>query len=130
MVLKIIFVFVIILSVMSGLFYLYYKSSQETIATLHQNNAKLEVAMQTQQATIKNLKTSFDKQILLAWKLQVKLLDAETGYKKLSSKLRRHDLEELSRVKPKLMEKRINRGTKKLLKELESISGFTQPTSN
>ena len=130
MVLKIIFVFVIILSVMSGLFYLYYKSSQETIATLHQNNAKLEVAMQTQQATIKNLKTSFDKQILLAGKLQVKLLDAENGYKKLSSKLRRHDLEELSRVKPKLMEKRINRGTKKLLKELESISGFTQPTSN
>ena len=130
MVLKIIFVFVIILSVMSGLFYLYYKSSQETIATLHQNNAKLEVAMQTQQATIKNLKTSFDKQILLAGKLQVKLLDAENGYKKLSSKLRRHDLEELSRVKPKLMEKRINRGTKRLLKELESISGFTQPTSN
>ena len=130
MVLKIIFVFVIILSVMSGLFYLYYKSSQETIATLHQNNAKLEVAMQTQQATIKNLKTSFDKQILLAGKLQVKLLDAETGYKKLSSKLRRHDLEELSRTKPKLMEKRINRGTKKLVEELESISGFTQPTSN
>ena len=67
---------------------------------------------------------------MLAQKLQVKLLDAENGYKKLSSKLRRHDLEELSRVKPKLMEKRINRGTKRLLKELESISGFTQPTSN
>ena len=130
MVLKIIFVFVIILSVMSGVFYLYYKSSQETIATLHQNSAKLEVAVNTQQATIKSLKTNFDKQILLAQKLQVKLLDAENGYKKLSSKLRRHDLEELSRVKPKLMEKRINRGTKKLLKELESISGFTQPTSN
>ena len=130
MVLKIIFVFVIILSVMSGLFYLYYKSSQETIATLHQNSAKLEVAVNTQQATIKSLKTNFDKQILLAQKLQVKLLDAENGYKKLSSKLRRHNLEELSRIKPKLMEKRINRGTKRLIEELERISGFTQPTSN
>ena len=128
MVLKIIFVFVIILSVMSGTFYLYYKSSQETIATLHQNNAKLEVAMQTQQATIKNLKTSFDKQILLAGKLQVKLLDAETGYKKLSSKLRRHDLEELSRAKPKDMERRINRGTKRLITELEEISGVKKPS--
>jgi len=70
---------------------------------------------------------NFDKQAKLVGNLQTKLSDAEDGYKKLSSKLRRHDLEELSRAKPGLMEKKINKGTARLILELEEISGVKKP---
>ena len=72
------------------------------------------------------MKDNFEKQAVLVTNLQGKLSEAEDGYKKLSSKLRRHDLEELSRAKPGLMEKKINNGTKRLLLELEAISGETR----
>ena len=98
------------------------------MASLHVNNAKLGSAVQTQKAAIKSMENNFNKQAKLVGTLQTKLSEAETGYKKLASKLRRHDLEELSRAKPGLMEKRINRGTTRLLNELEEISGVKKPT--
>ena len=70
---------------------------------------------------------NYNKQARLVGDLTSKLSEAEDGYKKLSSKLRRHDLEELSRAKPKSMEIRINKGTKRLLNELEEISGAEKP---
>ena len=128
--LKLVFVLLIVMAVMSGGFYLYYKDTQKTIATLHENNAKLEVAVHGQKEAIKTMEISFNKQAHLVGELQTKLSDAEIGYKKLSSKLRRHNLEELSRVKPQLMENKINKGTKRIIQELEIISGTSQSISN
>ena len=127
---KLAFMSFVIMAVMAGGFYLYYKDTQEKIAILHQNNAKLDSAVQTQKVTITSMEESFNKQAKLVGNLQTKLSAAEDGYKKLSSKLRRHDLEELSRAKPGLMEKRINRGTTRLINELEEISGVKKPTPN
>ena len=120
----------IIMAVMAGGFILYYKDTQKTIATLHQNNAKLEGAVESQKAAIESMDENFTKQSKLVGDLQIKLSEAEDGYKKLSSKLRRHDLEELSRAKPGLMEKRINKGTARLILELEEISGVKKPAPN
>ena len=120
----------VIMAVMAGGFILYYKHTQKTIATLHQNNAKLEGAVESQKAAIESMDESFTKQSKLVGDLQIKLSEAEDGYKKLSSKLRRHDLEELSRAKPGLMEKRINKGTARLILELEEISGVKKPAPN
>ena len=117
------------MGVMAGGFYFYYKDSQKRIAILTENAAKAELAVETQKAAITSMKANFEKQAMLVTNLQGKLSDAEDGYKKLSSKLRRHDLEELSRAKPGLMEKRINNGTKKLILELEAISGETRSTT-
>jgi len=124
---KIAFMSFVIMAVMAGGFYFYYKDTQKTIAILQQNNAKLEVAVESQKAAIASMDENFDKQAKLVGNLQTKLSDAEDGYKKLSSKLRRHDLEELSRAKPGLMEKKINKGTARLILELEEISGVKKP---
>ena len=118
------------MAVMAGGFILYYKHTQKTIATLHQNNAKLEGAVESQKAAIESMDENFTKQSKLVGDLQIKLSEAEDGYKKLASKLRRHDLEELSRAKPGLMEKRINKGTARLILELEEISGVKKPAPN
>ena len=115
------------IAVMSAGFYLYYKDSQKKIAILTENSAKAELAVETQKNTIMAMNENYDKQAKLVGDLTSKLSEAEDGYKKLSSKLRRHDLEELSRAKPVAMEKRINRGTKRLLNELEEISGVKKP---
>tara|TARA_R100000008_G_scaffold85220_3_gene74608 strand:- start:3198 stop:3602 length:405 start_codon:yes stop_codon:yes gene_type:complete len=117
----------IVIVVMTGGFYLYYKDSQQKIAILTENAAKAELAVETQKETIMAMNDSMDKQAALVGSLTSKLSEAEDGYKKLSSKLRRHDLEELSRAKPKDMERRINRGTKRLIIELEEISGHKNP---
>jgi hypothetical protein len=124
--LKLSLIFLVIMGVMAGVFYLYYKDSQKRLAILTENAAKAELAVETQKAAIISMKDSFEKQAVLVNNLQGKLSDAEDGYKKLSSKLRRHDLEELSRAKPGLMEKKINNGTKRLILELEAISGETR----
>ena len=118
------------MAVMAGGFILYYKHTQKTIATLHQNNAKLEGAVESQKAAIESMDENFTKQSKLVGDLQIKLSEAEDGYKKLSSKLRRYDLEELSRAKPGLMENRINKGTARLILELEEISGVKKPAPN
>ena len=120
----------VIMAVMAGGFILYYKHTQEKIATLHQNNAKLEGAVESQKAAIESMDENFTKQSKLVGDLQSKLSEAEDGYKKLASKLRRHDLEELSRAKPGLMENRINKGTARLILELEEISGVKKPAPN
>jgi len=120
----------VIMAVMAGGFIFYYKHTQKTIATLHQNNAKLQGAVESQKAAIESMDENFTKQSKLVGDLQIKLSEAEDGYKKLASKLRRHDLEELSRAKPGLMEKRINKGTARLILELEEISGVKKPAPN
>lgn len=124
--LKLSLIFLVIMGVMAGGFYFYYKDSQKRLAILTENAAKAELAVEVQKAAIISMKDNFEKQAVLVTNLQGKLSEAEDGYKKLSSKLRRHDLEELSRAKPGLMEKKINNGTKRLLLELEAISGETR----
>ena len=66
----------------------------------------------------------FDK---LNKELQVKLEKANDYKNTLIDKLRKHDLAKLSMKKPGMMEKRINNGTKKLFRSLESLTGATPP---
>ena len=55
-------------------------------------------------------------------------LDKANDYKNtLIDKLRKHDLAKLSMKKPGMMEKRINNGTKKLFRSLESLTGAIPP---
>ena len=80
----------IVIMVMAGGFYLYYKDSQKKIAILTENAAKAELAVETQKATISAMEKNMNKQAALVGDLTSKLSDAESGYKKLASKLRRH----------------------------------------
>lgn len=105
---------------MLGGFYLYYNSSQKTIATLNQNNAKLEAAVAIQKNTIETMEKQRDQQIKTAIELIRGLDQAEREKEDLRKQLNRHDLERIGRAKAGLLEKAINAGTEKAFKDLEN----------
>ena len=103
--------------------YYYYKDTQARIATLTENSAKLEQAANTQKQTIDTLVADAPKFRELNKELNIKL-DAAHDYKNtLIDKLRKHNLAKLSLQKPGLVEKKINRGTKRLFESFEKLSG-------
>ena len=101
---------------------LYYRDTQKRISTLQQNNAKLEVAVQSKETALNEMTANFEKQSRLNKELSGKLEDAEKDQDDLRSKLQKHDLTRLSIGKPGMMEKRINDDTKKLFSDFESIT--------
>ena len=103
--------------------YYYYKDTQARIAVLTENSAKLEQATNTQKQTIDTLVEDAAKFQELNRELNTKL-EAANDYKNtLIDKLRKHNLAKLSLKKPGLVEKKINRGTKKLFESFEKLSG-------
>ena len=103
--------------------YYYYKDTQARIATLTENSAKLEQAANTQKQTIDVLVADAKKYEQLNKELNSRL-EAANNYKNtLIDKLRKHNLAKLSLKKPGLVEKKINRGTKKLFDSFEKLSG-------
>ena len=110
--------------------YYYYKDTQSRIQTLTENNAKLETAKAIQDQRIETLFADREKFDKLNKELQVKLEKANEYKNTLIEKLRKHDLAKLSMQKPGLVEKKINNGTKKLFRSLESLTGSPPiPTS-
>ena len=116
---------IIILVVLSGVGYgavSYYNDTQERIATLRDNNAKLEVANKSKEEALKTIQSNVEKTNKLNKELQGKLQDAEVYQDELRKKLQKHDLTRLSEKKPGLVEKKINEGTQKLFNDFESIT--------
>ena len=121
-----IYILIIVIGLLGGVgygAYYYYKDTQARIATLTENSAKLEQATKTQKQTIDTLLEDAAKFRELNKELNIKL-DAANNYKNtLIDKLRKHNLAKLSLKKPGLVEKKINRGTKKLFESFEKLSG-------
>jgi len=107
--------------------YYYYKDTQSRIQTLTENNAKIMAAKAAQDNTINTLIADREKFDELNKELQSDLDKANSYKNTLIDKLRKHDLAKLSMKKPGLVEKRINNGTKKLFRSLESLTGATPP---
>ena len=107
--------------------YYYYKDTQSRIQTLTENNAKIVAAKEAQDNTIKALIADREKFDKLNKELQSDLEKANSYKNTLIDKLRKHDLAKLSMKKPGLVEKKINNGTKKLFRSLESLTGATPP---
>ena len=109
--------------------YYYYKDSQERIRILTENTAKLETAKKLQDDTINAMIEDREKFEALNKELQTNLDKANVYKDVLINKLRKHDLAKLSLKKPRLVEKKINDGTKKLFRSFEKISGAVAPPS-
>ena len=121
-----IYILIVVLGLVGGVVYggyYYYKDTQARIATLTENSAKLEVAAQTQKQTIDTLVADAAKFQQLNKELNTKLEVANNYKNTLIDKLRKHNLAKLSLKKPGLVEKKINRGTKKLFESFEKLSG-------
>ena len=122
-----IYMLIIVVGLLGGVVYgayAYYQDTQQRIATLQQNNAKLETVAKTNELTINSMKESQEKFATLNKDLQMKLNEAEEYGDDLRKKLHKHDLTRLSIKKPGLIEKRINDGTKKLFKSIESLTAL------
>lgn len=120
-----IYLSIIIIGVISGIgygAYAYYSNTQERLKQLQQNNAKLEVSVQSLEKVKNTLEEDAQKQAKQVTSLIVKLEKAEKDQDELRAKLNKHDLTRLSEKKPGLIEKRINDGTKKLFTDFESIT--------
>ena len=122
-----IYMLIFVLGIIGGVgygAYAYYQDTQQRIATLQTNNAKLETVSKQNELTVKSLQANQEKVAILNKDLQMKLDQAEEYGDDLRKKLHKHNLTRLSIKKPGLIEKRINDGTKKLFKSIESLTAL------
>ena len=101
------FVLVILAGIGYGAYFIY-NDTMQRMATLRDNNAKLEVAVKAKDVTIKSLKENMEKQIKLTKDLNDKLSIAEENNKKISEILAKTDIVKNTINDPVKTEKRIN----------------------
>ena len=121
-----VYLIIIILGVLSTGAYAakyYYDTTQAKIAQLRENNAKLEVANQGNQQTIKKMGENATRLNALTDQLSADLRKAEEYGDELRNTLNKHDLTHLANKRPGMIEKRMQDATDKLWDDLESITG-------
>ena len=125
-----IYIMIVIIGMLGGAAYAakyYYDTTQATIATLRENNAKLETANQINQETIAQQQADAIKIAELNSQLTSDLQRAEQYGDELRSTLNKHNLTHLANKKPGLIEQRMQNATNKLWDDLESITGNDTP---
>lgn len=106
-----------------GLFGLYYKKSEENKRILTENNAKLEVAIQTSEETIISLQEDYSSANAEINRINIEFTAAREQNRELSDRLARHDLGILGSEKPELVERIINGASDKVGRCFELLSG-------
>ncbi|MDA7491744.1 hypothetical protein N8464_01140 [bacterium] len=109
--------------IVCGLFYWYYNDTQERMAILNENNAKLETAVQISEQAVESLQRDYEKANQELGELNEKFSNIRKQNKTLSNKLGRHDLGNLAENKPGLVEKVITKASGKANRCFELISG-------
>ena len=120
------YVMIAVIGIVGGALYgakYYYDTTQATIATLRENNAKLETANQINQETIQKQQQDAVRLSELNNELTVELQRAEQYGDELRATLNKHNLTHLANKKPGLIEQRMQNATDKLWDDLESITG-------
>lgn len=107
--------------------YMYYNDTQQRLAQLRENNARLEIAAQTSKDTIDKLQADAAQFEQANNQLREQLNEAEEYSDELAGKLRRHNLTVLTLQKPGLIEGRVNNATAKLFDEMEVLTGKPVP---
>ena len=121
--LKIALVFIVLAAAGGGLFYVKQLQSNLEIARL--NNAKLESAVETSEASIATLKADNARLNVLSDQLNADLNKSEQYGDELRATLNKHNLTHLANKKPGLIQNRMQGKTDELWKDLESITGNT-----
>jgi FtsZ-binding cell division protein ZapB len=121
-----IYVIIFIVAVLGGVGYgakYYYDTTQNTIATLRDNNAKLEVAVQTSEESLKTLQGDVTRLNGLNKSLQEDLQKAEQYGDELRQKLSKLDLVVEALRGSKELEGKMNGATAKLWRDFMDDSG-------
>jgi len=118
----------IALFIVVGAFGAYFKYSQNEIATLEQNNAKLTMAVDLQKKTIEDMKAQFVQQAGAITDLQKSMNANTTAQMDLQRKLQTHNLNKAAGSNPTDLEARINKGTANAFGDLESFTSVKPAT--
>tara|TARA_Y100000389_G_C17102495_1_gene336630 strand:- start:10 stop:492 length:483 start_codon:yes stop_codon:yes gene_type:complete len=113
----------IVIMTMGGLGYWYYTDTQKTIAVLTENNAKLNVAVETNEATIKVMAADFKKANEEIQRVNEDFAATRQQNNILADKLAKHDLELLAASRPDSIERLINGGSAAAGRCFELLSG-------
>jgi len=115
----------LILCVVLGLGYWYYTDQQARMAILQENNAKLTVAVKTNEETIAVMNDHAIQQAAQIADLQTGLNQATQERKDLEAKFRDRDLAALGRSNARLLEDKMNRATQRVFDDLQVATGGT-----
>ena len=121
-----VYLLVIVLGVLGGVGFgawKYYTDTQQRIQTLAENNAKLETALETSEASITALQAQAEQSAQLTLQLQNDLQKAEAYGDNLRNRLRQLDLLADAMANPKNLEGRMNGATAKLWREIMGETG-------
>ena len=118
---------ILVLLAGAGGAYFYVQNLQKNLEIARANVAKLEVAVQTSEASLKLERAESARLGELNNQLSTDLQKAEQYGDELRATLQKHNLTHLANKKPGLIEKRMQNATNKLWDDLESI---TDPNAN
>jgi predicted TPR repeat methyltransferase len=99
-----------------------YRDMQKRIATLRENNAKLETVARANAEALQQATEFAEQMEANNLELQANLQKAEAYKDQLMSKFQKHNLTKLSLAKPGLIERRINDATKEVFDDIESLT--------
>lgn len=128
--LKLAGIMLILMMAMGGMGYWYYNDTQEKMATLHANNAKLETAVTIQKETIEQTKKDLRLAHQVGQDAMNKFQEARKQteemnkkFNKVSKLLGARDIGKLAQAKPKPIQRIINKGSKNMMRCFEILSG-------
>lgn len=120
------YLLIVVIGIIGGAGYgakYYYDTTQAQLARLQENNAKLEIALQTSEDSINRLQENAAKMAEANLQLQSDLQKAEEYGDDLRAKLRKHNLTDLALREPGQLEGKMNGATAKLWREIEQDTG-------
>jgi septal ring factor EnvC (AmiA/AmiB activator) len=109
--------------VMGGIGYWYYTTTQETIATLTANNAKLETAVALNEEAINSLQADYAAVQEENTRINAAYAEIRRQNDRLADRLSDIDLGLLASQKPDSIERAVNRGTSNAGRCFELLSG-------
>ena len=107
-----------LLLVLGGLSYYLWNEN----GVLKENNAKLEVAIQTQEEAIATLQSDFALQSTQLNEMTVKSQQAQRELNRYSEFIRNYELSAKIMGDPVEMQRKINNGTKHIMEDIEKLS--------
>lgn len=116
-------ILLIVIITMGGIGYWYYTDTQKTIAVLTENNAKLELAVATNEETIKSIVADNAAKDAELKRVNDEFNAIRQQNNRLASKLADFDLGLLAANKPESIERAVNRGTANAGRCFELLAG-------
>ena len=115
--------FFIIICVMGGVGYWYYPDTQARLEILQQNNAKLEVAVNTNEQALSSLQADYASAQKELSEINIAYQNIRRQNQQLAEKLKEVDLQSAAISNSKAAERIVNRGTVNANRCFELLSG-------